>query len=81
MTFIYVDETWLYPNGAPVRRWVFEGDRRGMLAKVFTSEGKRFTVLHAGGRNGFLEDCELFVDSKVDSRDYHKTMNGEKFQQ
>ena len=48
---------------------VFEGDRRGMPEKVTASERKLYTVLHAGGRSGFLEACELFLDSNIDSRD------------
>jgi hypothetical protein len=33
-------------------------------------EGKRFTILHAGCKDGFLNGCD---------RDYHKTMTGELF--
>ena len=79
VSFVFLDETWLNQNGSPVRRWVLESDRRGMPEKVCMSEGKRFTVLHAGGNFGFLEGCELFLDSNIDSRDYHKTMTGEVF--
>ena len=49
--------------------------------KSVASEGKRFTVLHAGGRSRFLGGCELFLDSNIDTRDYHKTMNGELLKQ
>lgn len=31
--FIYLDKTGLYQNRAPVRRWVFEVNRRGMPMK------------------------------------------------
>ncbi|KAJ3655607.1 hypothetical protein Zmor_014729 [Zophobas morio] len=81
VTFVFLNETWIYEHGSAVRRWVFEGDRRGMPEKVCMNEGKRFTILHAGGKFGFLEGCDLFLDSKVDSRDYHKTMTGDLFKQ
>ena len=50
-----------------------------MPEKVCMSEGNRFTVLHAGGKFGFLEGCELFLDCNIDSRDFHKTMTSEVF--
>ncbi|KAJ3660720.1 hypothetical protein Zmor_005156 [Zophobas morio] len=82
VTFVYLDETWVYQHGVPVRRWVHESDRRGMPAKIVMNEGRRFTILHAGGKFGFLENCLLFLDSNNDSRDYHKTtMNGQLFRQ
>jgi hypothetical protein len=48
-------------------------------AKKFKSEGKRFTILHAGCASGFLPQCNLFLGSKINDRDYHKTMTGEIF--
>lgn len=44
------------------------------------NEGKRFTVLLAGSNFGFLEGCDLMLDSKYNDRDYHKTMTSEIFQ-
>jgi hypothetical protein len=41
----------------------------------FNSEGKRFTILHAGCELG----CDLFLDSKNNDREYYKTMTGELF--
>jgi hypothetical protein len=44
------------------------------------TEGKRFTVLHAGHKGGFLEGCSYLLDSNIEHRDYHRTMNGQLFQ-
>ncbi|KAJ3662001.1 hypothetical protein Zmor_006369 [Zophobas morio] len=59
VTFVYLDETWVYQHGVPVRKWVHESNRRGMPAKIVMNEGRRFTILHAGGKFGFLENCLL----------------------
>jgi transposase len=77
--FVFLDETWIYQNGAPIRRWLNENDRRTMPKKITVTEGKRFTVLHAGCKFGFLEGCKFLLNSNIDSADYHKTMNGELF--
>ena len=54
VTFIYLDGTWIYQRGPRVKKWVFEGNRRGMPNKIIASEGKRFTLPHAGDRSSFL---------------------------
>jgi hypothetical protein len=77
--FVYLDETWIYQNGSQIRRWVHNTDLKCNPSK-FKSEGKRFTILHAGCEFGWLGGCDLFLDSKNNDRDYHKTMTGELFQ-
>jgi hypothetical protein len=77
--FVYLDETWVYQNGSNIRRWVHEKDIKSNPSKI-KSEGKRFTILHAGCRFGFLGGCDLLLDAANNDRDYHKTMNGEIFQ-
>lgn len=79
VTFVYLDETWIYQNGSMVRRWLNETDLKSNPAKI-KSEGKRFTILHAGSKFGFLEGCDLLLNSKNNDRDYHKTMTGDIFQ-
>ncbi|KAL1513242.1 hypothetical protein ABEB36_002675 [Hypothenemus hampei] len=78
INFIFLDETWVYKNGSQVRKWVNENDKRMNDIKI-TSEGERFTILHAGYKGGFLPNCGLLFSSKNNDRDYHKTMNGEIF--
>nr|XP_022912390.1 uncharacterized protein LOC111423384 [Onthophagus taurus] len=74
INFIFLDETWIYKNGSELRRWVKDDDKRSVNIKI-KSEGDRFTVLHAGYRGGFLENCLLVFNSKNTDKDYHKTMN------
>ncbi len=44
------------------------------------SEGKRFTILHAGSSSGFLDGCDFFLDSRNNDRDYHNTITADIFQ-
>ncbi|EFA02786.1 hypothetical protein TcasGA2_TC008524 [Tribolium castaneum] len=76
--FVYLDETWIYQNGSCIRRWIHKNDLKSNPSKI-KNEGKRFTILHAGCQFGFLEGCDLLLDTANNDRDYHKTMNGEIF--
>lgn len=78
INFIYLDETWIYQNGSSIRKWVHDSNLKGYPSK-FKGEGKRFTILHAGCAGGFLEGCDLLLDSNNNDRDYHKAMNSEIF--
>ncbi|XP_031346261.1 uncharacterized protein LOC116173115 [Photinus pyralis] len=79
ITFVYLDETWIFQNGSSVRKWVHDSEIKSNPSKI-KSERKRFTVLHARSRFGFLEGCNLLQTSNSNDRDYHKTVNGEIFQ-
>jgi hypothetical protein len=79
LTFVYLDETWIYQNGSPVRQWLHESDLKSN-PRTIKNEGGRFTILHAGCQLGFLEGCDLLLNSKNNDRDYHKTMDGNLFQ-
>ena len=61
ITFVYLDETWIYQNGSQVRKWVHESDIKLNPSKI-QPEGKRFTILDAGCNLGFLEGCDLLLD-------------------
>jgi hypothetical protein len=76
--FVFLDKTLVFQNGSQVRQWVLESTYKG-VPSVFKSEGRRYTILNAGSEDGFLPGCDLILDSNVNDRDYHKTMNGELF--
>ncbi|EFA12515.1 hypothetical protein TcasGA2_TC006864 [Tribolium castaneum] len=75
VTFIYLDGTWIYQNGTSVRQRTNDKDK----LPVKKQPGKRFTILHAGSKFGFLDGCDLLLDSNNTDIDYHKTMNGDIF--
>lgn len=58
--------------------WIQENNTKAN-PKVVKAEEKRFTILQAGYVNGFLEDCELMMDTQIEHREYHQTMNSEIF--
>jgi uncharacterized protein (UPF0303 family) len=33
--FVFLDETWIYQNGASIRRWLNENDRRTMPIVIY----------------------------------------------
>jgi hypothetical protein len=76
---VYLDETWIYQNGSNVRRWLHDTDMKSNPPTA-KAEGKSFIILHADCKFGFLEGCDLLLDSTNNDRDYHKTMNAEIFQ-
>jgi hypothetical protein len=48
---------------------------------VSTIISERYIVLHAGNKDGFIEDASLIFKSKKNSLDYHSEMNAETFEQ
>jgi hypothetical protein len=46
---------------------------------VVKMEGKRFTILHTGCKDGFLNGCDYLLDAKNDDRDYHNNNNNNIF--
>jgi transposase len=79
LTFVYLDETWIYQNGSNVRRWLHDTDMKSNPPTT-KSEGKRFTILHVGCKYGFLNGYDLILDTTNNDMDYHKTTNAEIFQ-
>jgi hypothetical protein len=45
-----------------------------------TARGPRFVIVHAGGKNGFINDAKLVFLAKKNSADYHDEMNSERFE-
>ncbi|KAJ3661649.1 hypothetical protein Zmor_006037 [Zophobas morio] len=76
--FVFLDETWIYENGSPVKTWVNESDPLGVPQRL-KGEGRRFTILHARTARGFLKDCDLMLGSDTEHGDYHKNMNAKIF--
>lgn len=67
----------MYLLGCPAKTWQ-DGSTSTCKRKTL-DEGKRFIVLHAGSRNGFVDGAEMVFASANKSGDYHGNMNGEMF--
>ncbi|XP_063232607.1 uncharacterized protein LOC134536688 isoform X3 [Bacillus rossius redtenbacheri] len=75
--FIFVDETWIFQRGTVSKSWQ---DKSLQSAKRRTvGDGKRFIVVNAGGRTGFVPGAGLLFVSGQKTADYHGEMNGETF--
>ena len=76
LTFVYLNETWIYQNGSvSLRRWVHESDLKSSATKI-KSKGSRFTIPDAESQYGFLDGCNflLLLISKDNDSDFHKKM-------
>jgi transposase len=74
--FVYLDETWIFAKGGFKRSW---DDGSSKCVKHTGSEGKRYIILHARSRNGFITGADLVFSSTNKSSDYHDSMNAANF--
>nr|CAD7206065.1 unnamed protein product [Timema douglasi] len=75
--FVYLDETWIFSRGTTSKIW--QDNTKFTRKRQSMNDCKRFIVLHAGSRKGFVEGAELLFASKKTTGDYHGEMNGENF--
>lgn len=64
---VFLDETWIFSKGSSKRTW---NDESGASVRCRTGSGKRFIILHAGSRRGFVEGASLLFASKSNTGDY-----------
>lgn len=74
---VFIDETWIYAKGSQTRSW--QDNSVKSVRKPEGYDGKRFIVLHAGSRKGFIRGASLLFHSKSNTMDYHGEMNNEIF--
>ncbi|KAJ8913801.1 hypothetical protein NQ315_002707 [Exocentrus adspersus] len=75
---VYLDETCIYSKGSFKRTW--QDNSIKSYRKGHEGTGKRFIVLHAGTKHGFVENASLVFSSISKSADYHDSMNREMFE-
>nr|XP_008192426.1 PREDICTED: uncharacterized protein LOC103312758 [Tribolium castaneum] len=73
---VYLDETWIFENGTVTRSWQNESCKSTKKCK---GEGKRYIVLHAGNKDGFIQGASLVFSSNSKNPDYHGEMNKDNF--
>lgn len=75
---IVLDETWIYIKGCnTVKEWT-DGTAEGSSVRSISNKA-RFIVVHAGGRDGWVDGAGLLFASRGYDEDYHDEMNGEVF--
>jgi hypothetical protein len=62
--FVWLDETWIFANGCKYNMWT--DDTAAGVGTHKISDGKRYIVVHAGTKDGFLCHASLVFPSKTD---------------
>ncbi|XP_050312224.1 uncharacterized protein LOC126747544 [Anthonomus grandis grandis] len=73
---VYTDESYIHSSHTKDKGW-FDESRHGIRKLI--SKGQRLIILHAGGRNGFVNNGLLIFRSGSKSGDYHDDMNHHNF--
>jgi len=86
---VYIDETWVNQNHCKSYGWLPVLKSIGIevslrrediqLPNIPSGKGRRLIILHAGCKDGFIEDCELVFLAKHSDTDYHTEMNSKVF--
>lgn len=74
---VFLDETWIFSKGSKQRSW--QDDSKKSVRKPGGYDGKRFIILHAGHKGGFVPNASLIFATNSKLADYHGDMNAEKF--
>ncbi|XP_049865311.1 uncharacterized protein LOC126378115 [Pectinophora gossypiella] len=73
---VYIDETYIHTAHEVSKCW--QGPNEPGVSKAI-SLGERYIIVHAGSREGFIENCLLAYKTKSISADYHHDMNRDNF--
>ena len=79
-TFVYLDETWVNQNSTVGKCWIDTSSQEATGVKPPTGKGARLIILHAGTKDGFINNGELIFQAKNDG-DYHNQMNATVFEE
>ncbi|XP_066969106.1 uncharacterized protein [Macrobrachium rosenbergii] len=71
---IYLDETWLNQNYTVGKCWTTNDRKKAIGVNPPTGKGARLIILHAGSKEGFVQNAELIFKA-VNDGDYHQQMN------
>lgn len=76
---MYLDETWVNQNHTVGKCWTDTASKQATGVKSPTGKESHLIILHAGTRNGFVDNTELMFQAKNDG-DYHNQMNSAVFE-
>ena len=62
---VYLDETWVNQNYTVAKCWVDTTSPTATGIRQPTGKGSRLIILHAGTKNGFVENAKLLFKSKM----------------
>lgn len=76
---VFLDETWIFQHGSNINKTWHDNNIKSVW-KESSSDGKRYIIVHAGNKEGFIDGAGLIFSTKNKSADYHDTMNSELFE-
>ncbi|XP_063860616.1 uncharacterized protein LOC135100927 [Scylla paramamosain] len=77
---VYLDETWVNQSYTVGKGWTDTTSEAATGVQPLTGKGGCLIILHAGTRDGFINNAELIFQAKNDG-DYHKQMNSTVFEE
>ena len=77
MAIVYLDETWV--DSGYTKQHCWQGPNCDGI-QVPLSKGQRLIIVHAGGKNGFVQNSLLIYKASSSCGDYHNEMNGANFE-
>ncbi|XP_045121982.1 uncharacterized protein LOC123510713 [Portunus trituberculatus] len=77
---VYLDETWVNQNYTVGICWTDTASQQATGIQAPTGKGNRLIILHAGTKDGFVENAELVFQAKNDG-DYQHQMNSAVFEE
>ncbi|XP_066944539.1 uncharacterized protein [Macrobrachium rosenbergii] len=77
---IYIDETWVNQNYTVNHCWMDTNSKKSNGSETAYWKRKRLVILHAGSKEGFVQNADLVFESKNDG-DYHHQMNSKMFEE
>lgn len=76
---VFLDETWIFQHGSNALQTWHDSNVKSVWSKR-SSECKRYIIVHAGNKDGFIDGAGLIFSTKNKSADYHDNMNSELFE-
>jgi transposase len=76
---VFLDETWIFQRGESKKTWHDDSIKR-VRDSGQSSNGKRYMIVHAGTKDGFVENAGRIFACHSNSQDYHENMNHEFFE-
>jgi hypothetical protein len=75
---VFLDETWIFQRGESKKTW-HDDSIKSVRDSGRSSNGKRYMIVHAGTKDGFVENAGRIFACHSNSQDYYENMNHEFF--
>lgn len=76
VVYVYLDESYIHTSLNHAKCWQSESEP-GVSKSV--AKGKRYIIVHGGGKTGFVPNALLIYNDKEKKEDFHDAMNKANF--